>query len=156
MNRQEAKDAIIQLITDPTNNQNTAAKVREALDVIIDSATNSEDDYYTSPQEQTVEVSFGSASADLSTRKSTFILVTESFVLDATGMKAGETYTFFLTQAADTATVTLRGTTFLNQSGFNMVTGDGNSSMFQAYCHNNGTEEVPDLKLYCFPQQDFS
>lgn len=38
MTRQEAKDAIVLLITDPTNNQNTAAKVREAMDVILDNA----------------------------------------------------------------------------------------------------------------------
>lgn len=148
MTRQQAKDAIVLLITDPENEQNTPALLREALSVIIDSATNSEDDYYTSPQELTVEVSFGAATADLSSRKSIFISVTESFVLDASGMKDGETYTFFLTQAADTATVTLRSASFVDQLGFSMVTGDGNSSMFQAYAHGG--------KLYCFPQQDFS
>lgn len=36
MTNQEIKDAIALLITDPTNKQNTASKVREALDVIID------------------------------------------------------------------------------------------------------------------------
>lgn len=36
MTNQEIKDAVALLITDPANKQNTAAKVREALDVLID------------------------------------------------------------------------------------------------------------------------
>lgn len=41
MTKQEVKNAIALLITDPLNKQNTAAKVRESLGLIIDNLTNS-------------------------------------------------------------------------------------------------------------------
>lgn len=44
MTRQEAKDAIALLITDPENEQNTPALVRQALGIIIDAEYNSADD----------------------------------------------------------------------------------------------------------------
>lgn len=161
MTRQEAKDAILLLITDPTNKQNTAERVRDALSIIIDSAYNAEDDGVILKGEETLtmeEISpapyappFYQAIPSGAASKSFYLLLNQpdGVVLYApNNLVDGEIYTYFIEQAADTAIVQLASRSFLNQNGFNMVTGDGNVSMFQAYAHGG--------KLYCFPQQDFS
>lgn len=159
---------LLEKITDNTNQENTAARVRAIIQDIIDSSWNQIDHPFSKPgvvamtYEEIQPAPFGPplmrTLSDAANGKSFFLLVDTAagIRLDAPdNLKEGETYTFFLRQAADTGTVEL-GRSFVSQLGLTMVTGDGNSTIFQAYCHNDGTEESPNLQLYCFPQTDFS
>lgn len=147
MTRTELISALENLITDPENFQNTPAKVREAISNLVASLVNTEDDVYTSPDETELEIGLGGAvNADCSTKKSFFINVNENVILDATGMKNGETYNFFFNQNNNSSTVVLRNGTFVNSYSFMMPLSIGDKSMFKAYCHDD--------KLYIYPQQD--
>ena len=136
MTRQELIDSLAAKITTNTNGENTAARVRDIITEVINNCVNTEQDLYTSPAEAELEIGMaGSVSADCSTRKSFYLLVTENVVLDAVNMKNGEVYTFCFEQASDTATVSLRPA--LVSDNFSMVTGNGNLSIVQGYCHNS-------------------
>ena len=148
MTRQEAKDAIALLITDPENEQNTPEKVREALSIIIDSSVNTQDGQYISPKENIPEIGFGGAVIlDCSLSKNFFIQVTEDLEMDVINVQDGETYTILFEQASNSSTVGFRPAFKFNPA-FEMPAGDGNSALVTAYGHSES--------LYCQPQVDLS
>lgn len=148
MTREEIIDLLVANITDNTNGENTAARVREVIEELINSSVNTTDDQFTSSAEGEGQIAFGgTVSFDLSSKRTWVLDVTENVVIDATGMKNGENYNFIFIQQGNTATVSLRPT-FLTSAGFTMVTGNLNVTMLQCVAHGGS--------LYCLPQSDFT